>query len=94
MSLQLGSLRQGAFFSQYEKDAVRGSPRFGWAHVMMIGDLSRIMPAPMGDDVAALASAWGREWEDLVQDEASAARVGESIDALRGQVLITLCALD
>ena len=44
--------------------------------------------------MAATASVWGQGWENLGQDEASAGRIGEAIDALRGQVLITLRALD
>lgn len=92
--LKLGELQQVVFFSHYEGDTVRGSPRAGWAYVLVISDLSQAMPSAALDNALALKTIWEAEWSGLGARDASAERISTAIDALRMSVLDELQMLD
>ena len=47
--MQLGKLQLNVDYSYYGEDDERGNPISAWTHVLLIRDLSRIMPGDMPD---------------------------------------------
>jgi len=92
--LKLGELQQVVFFSHYDMDSVRGSPRAGWAYVLVVSDLSQAMPAAVTDNATSLREVWEKQWSGLGQRDSSAERISAAIDALRMSVLDELRMLD
>ena len=92
--LKLGELQQVVFFSHYDMDQVRGSPRAGWAYVLVISDLSQAMPTIVAERATALRGVWESEWSGLGTRDSSAERISAAIDALRMTVLDELRMLD
>jgi len=92
--LKLGELQEIVFFSHYDMDKQRGNPRSGWAYVLLIGDLSENIPAPVPTDALGLRQTWDSEWQGLGSNDESAENISESIDTLRGAVLQALRQLD
>lgn len=92
--LKLGELQQVVFFNHYEMDAVRGSPRTGWAYMLVIGDLSENIPAPAPSRASALKAVWEKEWDGLGERDEAAERISDAIDELRVAVLEALRQLE
>ncbi len=93
--LKLGELQRVVFFNVYDEDAVSGSPRLGWAYVLDIRDLSRLMPAPMPASADRLFATWETHWAPLTdKDDAAERAIVEAIDAARTDVVAVLTALD
>jgi hypothetical protein len=91
MLLQLGELDRIVFFSHYDMDEVRGSPRSGWAYVLTIRDLGRLTPAM--ESAEAVMQVWQANWSALGEDDASATAISDSIDRAREDVLQVLASL-
>jgi hypothetical protein len=94
MLLQLGELDRIVFFSHYEQDAVRGSPRSGWAHVLTIRDLGGLTAPPATESSQAVARVWQSNWSGLGGDDAAATAISDSIDRAREDVLEVLASLE
>ena len=92
-SRSLGELDRIVFFSHYEQDAVRGSPRSGWAHVLTIRDLGRLTVPPATESSQAVAQVWRSNWSGLGDDDAAAEAISDSIDRAREDVLQVLASL-
>jgi hypothetical protein len=92
--LKLGELQQVVFFSHYDMDQLRGSPRAGWAYVLVINDLSQAMPAIVSQQATILRQVWDAEWPGLGEHDSSAERISTAIDTLRMTVLDELRKLD
>lgn len=92
--LKLGELQQIVFFSHYDMDTVRGSPRAGWAYVLVISDLSQAMPAVVVERAMTLHEVWESEWSGLGTKDSSAEQISVAIDAVRMSVLDELRMLD
>jgi hypothetical protein len=94
MLLQLGELDRIVFFSHYDMDAVRGSPRSGWAYVLTIRDLGRLTMSPAIESSEAVMQVWQASWPGLGKDKASADAISDSIDHAREDVLKVLASLE
>jgi len=92
--LKLGELQEVLFFGHYDMDPERGSPRAGWAYVLVIGDLGQSLPEPVPTTARRLVATWEAEWEGLGRNDESAQRVSAAIDDLRSEVLSALQGLD
>ena len=94
MLLQLGELDRIVFFSHYDMDEVRGSPRSGWAYVLTMRDLGRLTMSPAIESSEAVMQVWQASWPGLGKDEASANAISDSIDRAREDVLQVLASLE
>jgi len=92
--LKLGELQQVVFHVHYDRDLDKGNPRIGWAYVLTINDLARILPDEMQDAAAALLQAWGENWEDLADSTVSLDIIMQALDATRSQTLVLLRSLE
>ena len=92
--VKLGELDRVVFFGHYDHDPEMGNPRSGWAIVLTIRDLGKLMPEPAMQSSATLVQQWQSEWSGLGSSDASAKRISDAIDQCREDVLSVLAALD
>ncbi len=92
--LKLGELDRVVFYSHYDRDQERGSPRSGWAYALTIRDLGSIMHEPASGSSTALIEIWQQYWSGLGSDDLAASSICDSIDQARNDVLLVLAELD
>lgn len=92
--LKLGELEQVVFLSHYDADPVRGSPRIGWAYVLTVRDLGRLVPEPAKTSSEELLTAWQVNWPGLGKEDAAVERLSEAIDRARSDMLRVLASLE
>jgi hypothetical protein len=91
---KLSELERVVFLAQYDRDAGGGNPRTGWTYVLVIRDLSSVVPSPVPAKAAQLRQVWGENWEGLGRDdERSVNRIDDAIGSLREAALATLRSL-
>src|SRR5256714_15634759 len=85
---KLAELERVVFLAQYDRDVAGGNPRTGWTYVLVIRDLSAVMPAPVPAQAAELQGVWRGDWEDLgKRDETAGERVDDAIKKDRKSVV-------
>lgn len=91
---KLAELERVVYLAQYDRDAAGGSPRVGWTYVLVIRDLSEVVPSPVPAQAAELQQVWGDNWQGLGKDdEASVNRIDDAIGSLRSASLAMLRGL-
>jgi hypothetical protein len=91
---RLADLQRVVYLAQYDRDARGGNPRVGWTYVLVIRDLSSVVPAPVPARAMELQKAWGDDWEGLGRDdEKSVNHIDEAIGGLRTAILGVLGSL-
>ncbi len=91
---KLAEFERVVFLAQYDRDASGGNPRTGWTYVLVISDLSEVVPEPVHARATQLRNIWGQDWEGLGKaDEAAVGRIDDSINELRQATLATLHSL-
>lgn len=90
---EIGSLQQVVFYAHFSPGDMRGDARMGWADVLTIVDLARLMPEEVVNDAVSLKAAWQDGWSGLGEDDAAHRRIDEAIEALRATTLAELTAL-
>lgn len=85
---KLSELERVVYLAQYDRDAGGGNPRTGWTYVLLIRDLSSIVPQPVPAKAIQLQQVWGENWEGLGRDdEKSVNRIDDAIGGLREAAL-------
>ena len=93
--LKLGELQQVVFHSHYDRDIQdKGNPRTGWAYVLVIKDLARVLSPPMPAASDRLQTVWGEHWSALGAKQASADAILAEIDSVREETLRQLQELE
>ena len=91
---KLAELERVVFLAQYDRDAAGGNPRTGWTYVLVISDLSGVVPAPVPAQAAELKRVWRENWEDLgKKDETAVGHIDDAIEKLRHTTLGMLGSL-
>ncbi|WP_457669082.1 hypothetical protein [Thiolapillus sp.] len=90
----LGELERITYLIHYDKAIQRNTPRDGWAVVLVLRDLSALMPGSVSDEAARLFATWQKSWEGLGEDEKSVADIDNAINALREETLTVIRALE
>ncbi|MGH8750456.1 MAG: hypothetical protein ACREUV_01980 [Burkholderiales bacterium] len=83
----LGELEIIVYYAHYQKDQQLGNPITGWGKVLMVKELSRVLPDPVARNAEALSATWAKEFAKIDGDEQSVERITQSIDATRHAVL-------
>jgi len=91
--LKLGELQQVVFHVHYDRDLDKGNPRIGWAYVLTINDLARVLPDTVQDSTAGLQQAWGENWENLPDSTVSLDIIMQALDTARNETLALLRSL-
>jgi hypothetical protein len=94
MLLHASELRRISYLAHYDRDNTEGNPRAGWVKVMIIRDLSMIMPPSLQAGANELHGIWEREWQGLGSDDESIESIELALDAVRTGILETLEELE
>ncbi|MCI0570711.1 MAG: hypothetical protein L0Y66_08170 [Myxococcaceae bacterium] len=86
----LGELQMIVNATHFGLGDVPTDPLSGWGRVSLIGDLCQLLSPPVPAECEGLVHAWGVEWTQLREDEASVKRISERIDDVRNAVLAEL----
>ena len=90
----LSELERVVYLAQYDRDAGGGNARTGWTYVLLIRDLSSVVPPPVPAKALQLQQVWGENWEGLGRDdEQSVNRIDGAIGGLREAALATVRSL-
>ncbi len=93
--LKLGELQQLVYHNHYDRDTTnKGNPRTGWTLVLTIRDISTILDDPLPESAESLRVIWGENWSALGSSTAAKDAIEDRIEALRGEILVMLRALD
>jgi hypothetical protein len=92
---KLAEFERVVFLAQYDRDTRGGgNPRTGWTYVIVIRDLSDVVPERVPTQAANLQKVWGENWEGLGKDDETAVnRIDDAITKLRQTTLATLRSL-
>lgn len=82
----LGNLQVIVNYGHYEPDNSMGNPILGWGYVALAGDLSKLLPSPVPEQVDKLIQVWTDEWKKIKTDQASVDRISQQIDQARTAV--------
>jgi hypothetical protein len=89
---KLAELERVVFLAQYDRDVAGGNPRTGWTYVLVIRDLSGLVPVPV--QAQDLQRVWSGNWEGLGKDDETAVdHIDAAIVKLRDTTLGTLRSL-
>lgn len=93
--LKLNELQQVIFHSHYDKDSSdKGNPRTGWAHVLTVRDLSRVLHPPLPAAADELLVVWSENWAGLGEKQANVDLIMSEIDNVRSETLLLLDSLE
>lgn len=90
----LGELQTIADHAHYIGDDATGNPVNGWGRVLMIRDMSRLMPEEAQRHAGYLFATWQAEWPGLGKNEVSNDRITAAINACREQTAQSIASLD
>ena len=94
MLLHIGQLQRISYLAHYDKDLQQGNPRSGWVEVLVLRDLSMLMPAQMQQQTQRLFDSWKENWQGLGKDESAVAGIDNAINDLRKEVLESIKKLE
>ncbi len=94
MLLHIGQLQRISYLAHYDKDLQQGNPRSGWVEVLVLRDLSMLMPAELQQQTQRLFNSWKENWQGLGEDESAVAAVDNAINDLRKEVLESIKKLE
>jgi len=93
--LKLGELQQVVFHHHYDLDKTdKGNPRTGWAYVLTLRDLSRVLKPPLPATADTLHTIWSENWEGLDESASNLDSVMAAIDEMRSETLQLLDSLE
>lgn len=94
--LKIGELEELVFHNVYDPEFRNaGNARSGWALVLTIRDLTRVIDSPVPDRAVALHETWGAHWQGIEgRDRDSEKAVRGAIATLRDATLARLAELD
>jgi len=93
--LKLSELQQVVFHSHYDMDrSDKGNPRTGWAYVLNVRDLSRVLQPPLPEAADKLLAIWSENWDGLGEKQKNVDLIMDGIDNVRNETLVILETLD
>lgn len=91
---KLAEFERVVFLAQYDRDPQGGNPRIGWTYVIVMKDLSQVVPPAVAVEADHLQKVWRDDWEGLGRDdETSVNQIDDAIGRLREATLQTLRSL-
>lgn len=89
----LGELQSIVNYAHYQTDNERGNPIEGWKHVLLVRDLSHLLPHSNMQQGEQLYLAWQQHWEHLQTNSTSEQHISNRIASARTDVLHTIATL-
>lgn len=93
--LHVGEIQRIVYLAHYDKDTYRGNPRSGWVEILIIRDLSHLMPAAVIKAADELFDSWSKHWDTLGTDsDIGVVQIDNKINELRKKILASLKVLE
>lgn len=93
--LHIGEIQRIVYLAHYDKDTYRGNPRSGWVEILIIRDLSQLMPASVVKAADELYDSWSEHWNSLgTNSDFGVADIDNKINQLRKKILQSLKVLE
>lgn len=89
----LGELQTIVNYAHFKMDSERGNPIEGWKYVLLIRDLTRLLPEQDSRQGNFLYTTWQQHWVDLESNQASEKMISDQISIARTNVLATITDL-
>jgi hypothetical protein len=89
----LGELQTVVNYAHYKTDNERGDPIEGWKYVLLVRDLSRLLPQTNMQQGDKLYMTWQQHWETLQTNSRSEQLISTHIANARADVLHTIDTL-
>jgi hypothetical protein len=86
----LGELQTVVNYAHYKTNSERGDPIEGWKYVLLVRDLSRLLPPTNLQQGDKLYITWQQHWENLQTNSASEQQISTHIASAREDVLKTI----
>jgi hypothetical protein len=86
----LGELQTIVNYAHFKADNERGNPIEGWKYVLLVRDLSRLLPPTNLQQGDKLYITWQQHWENLQTNSASEQQISTHIASTRAGVLKTI----
>lgn len=86
----LGELQTIVNYAHFDHNPARGHPLEGWKHVLLVRDLSHLLPASNMRKSADLYATWEENWEAMQTNPSSEFRISQRIAQARSDVLQTI----
>lgn len=84
--MKLGELQQEVNLLVFAPES-KGVPINAWGYVALIGDLSKLVPAPVPQKVDQMIQVWKENYAKIKENENSADVISQSIDEAREAVI-------
>lgn len=89
----LGELQTLVHYAHYDKDNKAGHPIAGWGRVLLIQDLSMVLPEPLPTSTRRLFQIWQENFDKIVEGQEPTDRIIGAIQEARGATLGVLKSL-
>jgi hypothetical protein len=89
----LGELQTIVNYAHFKADNQRGNPIEGWKYVLLVRDLSRLLPQTNMQQGDKLYMTWQQHWETLQTNSRSEQLISTHIANARADVLHTIDTL-
>jgi hypothetical protein len=86
----LGELQTIVNYAHFKVDNQRGNPIEGWKYVLLVRDLSRLLPPTNMQQGDKLYMTWQQHWETLQTESSSEQQISTHIANARADVLHTI----
>lgn len=93
--LHIGELQKITYLAHFDKKNIKETPRVAWTEVLILKDLSRLMPTVVQSKADTLTVAWENNWQGLTDEsDISLAEIDGALHELRMEVLVTMSRLE
>lgn len=90
----LGELQAVVNYAHYEPENPKGNPIEGWKYVILVRDLSRLLPVSAMQNSQTLYVVWERDWETLRTSQKSETEISLQIAKARVDTLKIIDSLN
>ncbi len=86
----LGELQTIVNYAHFAVNTERGNPLEGWKYVLLVRDLSHLLPQTNMQQSDALYYTWQQNWETMQTNANSEQKISDSIAKARAEALNTI----
>jgi len=90
----IGELQRITYLVHYDMALQRQTPRDGWAEVLVLRDLSQVMPPRVPAVAEELLDQWRDNWQQLGKSDVAVSHIDNAINDLRKETLRVIKMLE
>ena len=95
MIIHVGELQRIAYLAHFDIKNLKADPKIAWTEVLILKDLSLLMPKVVQNKAETLTSVWQKHWQGLKNEsDLSLAEIDIALYELRMEVLNNMKRLE